>query len=512
MSTTVEQLENVLRDLQKVLAQLPTDIITPNRDDDRIEASPETSNTELHSLLIQWVKDHELDDARSLRIRDAFILLLAHGERQSQRESRNASADKESLYFSTAQGKIRGQIGANWRDEIMSLSGDKARIKQEIESLWQSTESTTVIILYQAGPLGYPLQCENKIAPGRIIWAQSCYSSQEGRMLMEFSGLAVLSSWLARGSNIESIFIHRFKDRWNNDYETNSGHLNIYPNQDVYMEYSLRHFRHYIPGDILSRDNGECVYVGIVLEREHGKIHDSKHDIGFEEERMSLSLTMIQSSSTFAYVLLVVSDMALETRPSKEIWQAHGINPCGKAIGIAQFQVMICIFSAKWEETWTRTLDSIDETIRVKLNDTLDKVMWDGLMFDESFQLSKKYFTVLQLFRIISDFVDESVRDQKSIRRKWLEDKTRFRLNLSRDELASIERNWDTVISSMEMRAGRLLDRINRNTEAVKSLRDGLFNATSLREANKGMALNRAIYVFTLVTVFFTPLGFIAAF
>lgn len=37
-----------------------------------------------------------------------------------------------------------------------------------------------------------------------------------------------------------------------------------------------------------------------------------------------------------------------------------------------------------------------------------------------------------------------------------------------------------------------------------------LFNATSLREAVKGMALNRAIYVSTAVTIIYTPLGFIA--
>lgn len=37
-----------------------------------------------------------------------------------------------------------------------------------------------------------------------------------------------------------------------------------------------------------------------------------------------------------------------------------------------------------------------------------------------------------------------------------------------------------------------------------------LFNATSLREARKGMALNRSIYVFTVVTIMYTPLGFMA--
>lgn len=37
-----------------------------------------------------------------------------------------------------------------------------------------------------------------------------------------------------------------------------------------------------------------------------------------------------------------------------------------------------------------------------------------------------------------------------------------------------------------------------------------LFSATSLREATKGIALNRAIYVFTAVTVIYTPLGFVS--
>lgn len=39
-----------------------------------------------------------------------------------------------------------------------------------------------------------------------------------------------------------------------------------------------------------------------------------------------------------------------------------------------------------------------------------------------------------------------------------------------------------------------------------------LFNATSLREATKGIELNRAVYVFTVVTVIYTPISFLATF
>lgn len=42
-----------------------------------------------------------------------------------------------------------------------------------------------------------------------------------------------------------------------------------------------------------------------------------------------------------------------------------------------------------------------------------------------------------------------------------------------------------------------MLTRVTNKTEEVKSLRDGVFNATSLREASKGIELNRAAYVFT---------------
>jgi hypothetical protein len=64
----------------------------------------------------------------------------------------------------------------------------------------------------------------------------------------------------------------------------------------------------------------------------------------------------------------------------------------------------------------------------------------------------------------------------------------------------------------MKERASAVQRRIRKKTEEINSLRDGLFNATSLRESTKGMALNQAIYVFTVVTVLFTPVSFLATF
>lgn len=91
----------------------------------------------------------------------------------------------------------------------------------------------------------------------------------------------------------------------------------------------------------------------------------------------------------------------------------------------------------------------------------------------------------------------------------------------------------------METEGKRLLWRIEKKTEEIKSLWDGvcyflssghlqrpwpvdvvhlltcvtqpkLFSATSLPESTKAIALNQAIYVFTIVTVIYTPIGLLA--
>ncbi|KAI1418322.1 hypothetical protein F5Y13DRAFT_176437 [Hypoxylon sp. FL1857] len=235
----------------------------------------------------------------------------------------------------------------------------------------------------------------------------------------------------------------------------------------------------------------------------------------FYESRSSLCLTLVQISGTLAYTLLVLVDDTINfiPLPNKGTWQKTGITPCGKAVGISQFQAMIAVLVDRWEKRWQLALDAIDGTIRVKLDDIRDDERWNGLMFDNSFELSKLYFTVLQLLRIVTEWVEESVNDLNDLRERYGARK-RFLieiLNMDPDDLASTEKNWDTVITIMDSRAKRLLDRINKKTEEVKSLRDGLFNATSLREASKGIALNRAIYVFTVVTVIYTPLAFVSA-
>ncbi|OTA98173.1 hypothetical protein M426DRAFT_326201 [Hypoxylon sp. CI-4A] len=52
--------------------------------------------------------------------------------------------------------------------------------------------------------------------------------------------------------------------------------------------------------------------------------------------------------------------------------------------------------------------------------------------------------------------------------------------------------------------------RIKAKTEDITSLRDALFNASSLLEASRATQMNRYVIVFTIVTVIFLPPSFVA--
>ncbi|KAJ4317633.1 hypothetical protein N0V84_007232 [Fusarium piperis] len=124
-------------------------------------------------------------------------------------------------------------------------------------------------------------------------------------------------------------------------------------------------------------------------------------------------------------------------------------------------------------------------------------------MFDKSFTRSKDYFVALQLLRIMDEWINEARSSIEALR-----DSSAIKRSIFCVEEA--EDNFDAAIKKMNQRATRLQNRVRKKSEQINSLRDGLFNATSLREATKAMALNQAIYIFTVVTVLFTPLSFLA--
>ncbi|KAK8102940.1 hypothetical protein PG984_016086 [Apiospora sp. TS-2023a] len=143
---------------------------------------------------------------------------------------------------------------------------------------------------------------------------------------------------------------------------------------------------------------------------------------------------------------------------------------------------------------------------------------------DNKFESSDKYFFAIELLRISAEWVKEKGSDlknaQESINRvllthiKTAKDmyKGEHPNAASWDACANvISHNWGIVFLAYQKYEKDLQDRIERKTQEVKSLRDGLFSATSVREATKGTSINEYILVFTVMTIVYLPLGFVAA-
>ncbi|KAI0436815.1 hypothetical protein F4803DRAFT_556640 [Xylaria telfairii] len=141
---------------------------------------------------------------------------------------------------------------------------------------------------------------------------------------------------------------------------------------------------------------------------------------------------------------------------------------------------------------WTILLDQIDKHLSVRLEHTLDPEEINKWMFDSNFKRSELYVTTLQILRIFNEYILKQFQKQAQ---------------------------------------ENLLGRILLKTEEVKSLRDGLFNATSLREANlssrlaelssrqtelslreahRSVVMGRYVLIFTVVTILYLPPSFIS--
>jgi len=98
-------------------------------------------------------------------------------------------------------------------------------------------------------------------------------------------------------------------------------------------------------------------------------------------------------------------------------------------------------------------------------------------MFDDSFQRSKVYFTVLETLRVSGDWIRDSLKSWDSLREQWSRDVKPERL-FSQPDLVAVQENWAVVDRNIKACADILLTRVANKTEEVKSLRDGVSIAT----------------------------------
>ncbi|ETS87834.1 hypothetical protein PFICI_01662 [Pestalotiopsis fici W106-1] len=164
-------------------------------------------------------------------------------------------------------------------------------------------------------------------------------------------------------------------------------------------------------------------------------------------------------------------------------------------------ELLIRHYHTEWEKDWHSCLDKIDISTTVTLEDISDDAKFDTWMFDgPSLDRSRLYFAALQQLRIFSAHIKETVRVAERILEGVRQDR----------EHPNSHEFWKRILAPLKDAEKGLLSRIDKKTEDIKTLRDGLFNSTSVREATRSTQMNRYVIVFTIVTVLYTPPSFVS--
>ncbi|KAI1472915.1 uncharacterized protein F4812DRAFT_31724 [Daldinia caldariorum] len=485
-----QNLEDVLQQLHTALTSLNSFLKPLNHQTPTAAEDSDTSNDEVASPESDEWKDFRIPDEACLRkIGDAFIRLI------ERKDDRGLLVNRDDFLFDSDAEVLVQDLATQIMLLKNILTNEKNNLLPKIAIPYGRS--------FEFSSKGYPVynpRLPYSSAPGRVINVSS------GNGIIKLEEFAFLCNWLRSYSGVISTkFIVTFVEPWgrkkrvSEEFSWEPGELS----PRMIFECHLRFVRHISGHHQISQE------LGILLNRERVAMRDIRHSIHiFYEERQSLRLEMVTTPGTIRYTLLGLGDNYNVVEVSWPYPKSKGILPCGKAVGIYHFQVIVCDMLDKWDREWTAVLDSINEAVGVRFNDTQD----DEFMFDSSFKLSRLYFTVIQILRLMAEWIEESASDITQSREHFSSVIHDGSLGLTDEELERIEKNWNTISYKMDSQAKKLNSRIIRKTEEIKSLRDGLFNATSLRETSKAMALNRAIYVFTVVTIIYTPLGFMATF
>ncbi|KAF5563467.1 hypothetical protein FNAPI_2676 [Fusarium napiforme] len=229
-----------------------------------------------------------------------------------------------------------------------------------------------------------------------------------------------------------------------------------------------------------------------------------------QEKRAVVSFRVLRNAPELFSILVLKDEEMLPHSPIPDqqfdfdmFWKDYGFLEPNKVTPLTYYLLEICRVFEMCMAAWGETLSTIDNLANVKLDDLNDVGKVENLMFDNSFKRSRDYFVALQILRIIDEWIDEV----KSTVENMFKDPVLVPASMWPD--GSTE-SFEVAIRYVNEHVTATKSRVRMKQEEINSLRDGLFNATSLRESMKAMALNQAIYVFTVVTVLFTPVSFLA--
>lgn len=189
-------------------------------------------------------------------------------------------------------------------------------------------------------------------------------------------------------------------------------------------------------------------------------------------------------------------------------WTEAGMKAGKYYKGITIFQMILYQSLHQWASGWSNFLAELDRAVTIKVcaqrivfatkfyintyfhiqpEDIPNHEKRNELMLDDrELKKSDLYFEALQLLRYMTEWIDQSEEDIAKLLKDWEEQKIRredefcdlfigvsLRDSLLVDELA-VSGNWEIIRSKHGFLVEGLLKDINRRTEDIKSLRDGV--------------------------------------
>lgn len=280
--------------------------------------------------------------------------------------------------------------------------------------------------------------------------------------------------------------------------------ISPWPASIVNIHWQVRYFE---PSSGPTQHDAE-INTCVLSERQNATIRQGPTEIHVQENRAQIIFRVLYRNKNLFHIMVLsdntlTSDHINSPAGTQNYLSRYGLKIERRVIHVTHYLLEICKAFDRSVQGWVKTLDSIDDLVHVNLSDFDDRERIEDLMFDKSFNRSRDYFVALQLLRIMDEWINEAVSSIQQLR----DNSHLFPPSLYIFEMKD---NFDAVDRYMKEKAGTVQRRLQKKKEEINSLRDGLFNATSLRESTKAMALNQAIYVFTVVTVLFTPVSFLA--
>ncbi|KAF1816646.1 hypothetical protein P152DRAFT_131315 [Eremomyces bilateralis CBS 781.70] len=318
-----------------------------------------------------------------------------------------------------------------------------------------------------------------------------------------------------------AFFLQMYFGAWQPFYIYNSGWRS--PEQGskhVSLQFHLRLLSRdglppvYLPTMAQGGISSSCIY----FNRFEGSIPSPLGGKKFEltEARLAVLLNTTLSNRPL-YAITLLDDFRICTYVDESDALAKikslGFKVPGAQTGIAMFLAMLHIAHFYWAMEWGLFLDAMDTMLDFGIHSALNPEDRRKLMFDRSLTMAESYFAVLQTLRVCKVWIQEVPKNLADLKIQYTGTITAFfPTEFPEGEHAGdIDAFWEKDIEDAKTAAEPLLARVTQMEEDVKSLRDGLMSTTQLLEATRASTLNQYILVFTFATIFYLPLGFVAA-